>query len=200
VDADATDRRRRRFLKSATSAVGIVGAGIAIWPFIRSLAPNAAARAAGAPVRVDISKLAPGQQITVVWRLQPVWVLYRTPAMLDSLKQTTPRLADPDSREPQQPDYCEGIYRAIKPEYLVLVGLCTHLGCSPELRVADTDPNIDSNWLGGYLCPCHGSRYDLSGRVFRAQPAPLNMLVPPYRYDGDQVVVIGEDPSGNAAA
>ncbi|MDE2148276.1 MAG: ubiquinol-cytochrome c reductase iron-sulfur subunit [Gammaproteobacteria bacterium] len=197
MSTEGVDDSRRRFLLATSTVVGGAGVVALAWPFLDSLSPSAKALAEGAPVSVDISKVEKGQQITVFWRKQPVWVLSRTSSMLASLNQVTPRLADPKSEQPQQPDYCKNEYRAIKPEYLVMIGICTHLGCSPKLKAQAPDPAVDPHWLGGYLCPCHGSKYDLSGRVFTGQPAPLNMVVPPNRYANDTLVVIGEDPHEN---
>jgi len=155
--------------------------------------PSARAKAAGAPVEVDISHLEPGQLMTVKWRGKPVWVLNRTPAMLAELKKDTDQLVDPDSKVDQQPSYAGGIYRSIKPEYLVLIGICTHLGCSPQKRIeAGNAEGMGANWPGGFYCPCHGSTYDLSGRVFKNVPAPKNMVVPPYQYLSDTRILVGE--------
>jgi ubiquinol-cytochrome c reductase iron-sulfur subunit len=199
MDAQEVNGDRRRFLTVATSVVGGAGALAALWPFIASLQPSAQALALGAPVVADISKVEAGQQVTFFWQGSPIWVLRRTPAMLESLKQVRDRLSDPDCDQDQQPSYCKNEARAIKPEYLVMKGKCTHLGCSPKLHATAPDVVVDANWLGGYLCPCHGSKYDLSGRVFNGQPAPLNMVVPPHRYQSDTLVVIGEDTDTKAA-
>ncbi|MBZ9557171.1 MULTISPECIES: ubiquinol-cytochrome c reductase iron-sulfur subunit [unclassified Modicisalibacter] len=189
------NRGRRRFLVGATGVMGAVGAMGAAVPFVASWQPSARALAAGAPVRVDITKLAPGQQVTVAWRGRPVWLVHRTPAMIERTRGFDPdRLRDPESRAPQQPPYADGPLRAIKPEIGVLVGICTHLGCSPVYRPEPGQPAFGSDWPGGYFCPCHGSKFDLAGRVFTNVPAPLNLEVPPHRYERDSVVVIGEDP------
>ncbi|TAM12254.1 MAG: ubiquinol-cytochrome c reductase iron-sulfur subunit [Nevskiaceae bacterium] len=194
--SDSTvDPRRRRFLVASASVVGAGGCVAALWPFLASLSPSAQALALGAPVEADISKVAPGQQVTFVWRNQPVWVLNRTPKMLETLPKWDPRLSDPECKQNQQPAYCQNEHRSIKPQYLVMIGICTHLGCSPHLKAKFPDPTVQENWLGGYLCACHGSKYDLSGRVEKDQPAPLNMVVPPYRYKSDTVIQIGVDPS-----
>ena len=192
---EGVDDGRRRFLISATSVVGAAGVAAAAWPFLSSLSPSAEALAQGAPVSADISKISEGQQVTFFWRSQPVWVLNRSKDMLASLPKVDPRLADPKCEQAQQPEYCKNEHRSIKPEYLVMIGICTHLGCSPGLKEKTPDPAVDPHWLGGYLCPCHGSKYDLSGRVFSGQPAPLNMVVPPHHYKSDSVVEIGVDPS-----
>lgn len=185
---------RRRFLIGATSVVGGVGVVGAAVPFVASWNPSAKAEAAGAPVTVNISKIEPGQQITVAWRGKPVWIVRRTDEMLANIKKLNDQVKDPLSKEPQQPPYIDGIYRAIKDEYVVLIGICTHLGCVPTYRPEVAAADIGENWLGGFLCACHGSRYDLSGRVFQNQPAPLNLEVPPYNYQDDTTVVVGLDP------
>jgi ubiquinol-cytochrome c reductase iron-sulfur subunit len=194
MDAQQVDGDRRRFLTVATSVVGGAGALATLWPFIATLQPSAKALALGAPVTADISHVEAGAQVTFFWRGNPIWVLRRTPRMLESLKQVRDRLSDPDCEQDQQPSYCKSESRSIKPEYLVMTGKCTHLGCSPKLHPNSPDVAVDPNWLGGYLCPCHGSKYDLSGRVFNGQPAPLNMVVPPHHYASDTLVMIGEDP------
>ncbi|MBS0285752.1 MAG: ubiquinol-cytochrome c reductase iron-sulfur subunit [Proteobacteria bacterium] len=188
---DIVDTGRRRFLTAATTAITGVGAVYAASPFVCSWFPSAKAQAMGAPVKIDISKLEPGAQLTVEWRGQPVWVIHRTKSMLDKLPQLDKELRDPSSEQHQQPAYAHNEYRSIKPEYLVLVGICTHLGCVPLYR-----PDIGSvepSWQGGFFCPCHGSRFDLAGRVFKGVPAPLNLVVPPYKYESDTVIVVGED-------
>lgn len=192
-DGDVS-RGRRRFLIGATSVVGGVGVVGAAVPFVASWNPSAKAEAAGAPVTVNISKIEPGQQITVAWRGKPVWIVRRTEEMLSNIKKLNDRVKDPQSKEPQQPDYITGIYRATKKEYAVLIGICTHLGCVPTYRPEVAPADLGENWLGGFLCACHGSRYDLSGRVFPNQPAPLNLEVPPYRYDDENILVVGLDP------
>ncbi|WP_372982705.1 ubiquinol-cytochrome c reductase iron-sulfur subunit [Marinobacter sediminum] len=185
---------RRRFLIGATAAVGGVGVVGAAVPFLGSWNPSAKAEAAGAPVTVNVSKLEPGQQITVEWRGKPVWVIRRDKAMLENIEKLNETVKDPQSETPQQPPYIEGIYRALKPEIAVIVGLCTHLGCVPSYRPEVAPADLGENWLGGLFCPCHGSKYDLAGRVYDAQPAPLNLEVPPYRYDDDATLTIGLDP------
>ncbi len=185
---------RRRFLIGATSVVGGVGVVGAAVPFVASWNPSAKAEAAGAPVTVNISKIEPGQQITVEWRGKPVWIIRRTPEMLENIKKLNDRVKDPESEAPQQPSYITGELRSLKPEFGVYVGLCTHLGCVPTYRPEVAPADLGENWLGGLFCPCHGSRYDLAGRVFQAQPAPLNLEVPPYRFDDDSTLTIGLDP------
>lgn len=192
----ATDPERRLWL-TACAALGTAAAsGVAV-PLVSSLAPSERARAMGAPVEVDLSGLAPGDMQVVEWRGKPVWILRRTPEMLAALPALDPRLADPASRRPQQPDYAANAHRAIRPEYFVAVGICTHLGCSPtEVPKGGTHPGVDADWPGGFFCPCHGSTFDLAGRVFRNKPAPTNLEVPPHRYLGDTRLRIGEDAGG----
>ena len=185
---------RRRFLVGATAAVGGVGLVGAAVPFVASWNPSAKAEAAGAPVTVNIEKVEPGQQITVAWRGKPVWIIRRTEEMLSNIKQLNDKVRDPQSLEPQQPEYASDVYRSVKPEFAVLVGLCTHLGCVPSYRPDVAPADLGEEWLGGLFCPCHGSRYDLAGRVYISQPAPLNLEVPPYRYDDEMVITLGLDP------
>ncbi len=184
---------RRRFLIGATSVVGGVGVIGAAVPFVASWNPSAKAKAAGAPVKASIGKLEPGQRMTVEWRGKPVWVIRRTQEMLDNIDKLTDLLRDPDSSVPQQPEYIKGVYRSTKPEYAIIVGICTHLGCSPQFVPEVKPQEFDENWVGGFFCSCHGSRFDLAGRVFKGVPAPKNLEIPPYRYVDDQTVVIGED-------
>lgn len=188
---------RRRFLTAATTVIGGVGVGFALVPFISSMSPSAKARAAGAPVRADISKIEMGQMIRVKWRGKPIWVVNRTQEMLDVLPTLDSELRDPESLEPQQPDYAKNEYRSIKPEYLVLIGICTHLGCSPTFRPDIAPADLGKDWKGGFFCPCHGSRFDLAGRVFKGVPAPLNLVVPPYRYLSETEILVGDE--GGAA-
>ncbi len=188
------DSKRRTWL-IATGCAGCVAAGGAAVPFVDSLAPSAKARAEGGPVDVDISSLRPSEKMTVLWRGQPVWILHRTPAMLESLNETQPLLADPDSQRTAFPTpvWAQTQWRSIKKEYLVVVGICTHLGCSPVDRFTPgPQPSLPSDWDGGFLCPCHGSMFDLAGRVFKNMPAPDNLVVPPYMYVTDAKVRIGE--------
>lgn len=193
---DGVNKGRRRFLLGATSAVGAVGVvGVAV-PFVASWNPSAKARAAGAPVKADISKLQPGQQMTIEWRGKPVWVVYRTPEMQANIAKLSDAVADPQSQVPQQPTYVKGVLRSIKPQYAVMIGICTHLGCSPTYRPEVGPADLGSDWLGGFFCPCHGSRFDLAGRVFKGVPAPVNLEVPPYKYETDAVLVIGVDQEG----
>ena len=192
---------RRRFLTATTSVVGAVGAGFLAVPFIKSWNPSARAKLAGAPVTQDISALAEGQQLTLKWRGQPVYVAKRSQAMLATLKQVDSLLLDPKSdNTDQQPAYARNEWRSIKPEILVLVAVCTHLGCAPEF-VPELKPQpFDPNWKGGYFCPCHKSRYDLAGRVFQGMPAPANLPVPPYHFEDDATLVIGVDPANAKGA
>jgi ubiquinol-cytochrome c reductase iron-sulfur subunit len=191
--ADDVNPNRRRFLTAASIVVGGVGAGYVAVPFIASWSPSERAQAAGAPVEVDISKLEPGAMMTVEWRGKPVWVVNRTQRMLDDLPGLSDELRDPKSEIPQQPEYVESPYRSIKPEFLVMVGICTHLGCSPTFRPEVAPADLGPDWKGGFFCPCHGSRFDLAGRVFKGVPAPTNMVIPPYRFLSDSQVLVGVD-------
>jgi ubiquinol-cytochrome c reductase iron-sulfur subunit len=174
------DRRKRRFLVAATSVAGAVASVAVAVPFVASMNPSARARAAGAPVEVDLSKVELGMMVTVEWRGQPVWVVHRTKEMIDSLLKLDEVVADPKSSMPMQPDYAKNEVRSIKPEYLVLVGICTHLGCSPSQKLAPgAESDLGANWPGGFFCPCHGSKFDLAGRVYKGVPAPANLRVPP---------------------
>ena len=173
---------RRRLLVAATSVIGAVGVAGAAIPFIKSCSPSA---------RVNISKLEPGRQIVIEWRGQPVFVLRRGADALERLSRLENQLADPDSHDSIQPDYVNSRLRSIRPDVLVVVGVCTHLGCSPIFRPEVAPADLGTEWLGGYFCPCHGSRYDLAGRVYKAQPAPLNLVVPPYAYESEHIIVIG---------
>ena len=185
---------RRRFLTATTAVVGGVGAVVAAVPFVSTLQPSARAKVAGAPVTEDISKLEVGQRIVLQWRGQPVWIIRRTPEQLAALPAQDARLRDPKSDNPeQQPDYAKNETRSIKPEILVLVGTCTHLGCSPTFRPELEPQPFDSEWKGGFYCPCHNSRFDLAGRVYQGVPAPTNLKVPPYRFLDDNRIEIGVD-------
>ena len=194
MSSEAVNDGRRRFLTAATSVVGVAGVvGIAV-PFVGSWNPSAKAKAAGAPVKADISKLEPGQMVVVEWRGKPVYVVRRTEEQIADLDRLDDQLKDPASEISKQPGYIQGVARALRPEYLVVEGLCTHLGCAPKYRpeVGAADLGGD-DWLGGFFCPCHGSKFDLSGRVFSGVPASTNLIVPPYSYEGDDVLVIGVD-------
>ena len=188
--------RTRRRLILATSVVGGAGAAAAVWPFIASMNPSQRAKAAGAPAEIDISKIEPGSYATVEWRGKPVWVIYRTKEMLDLLVKHDDKLTDPKSEASKQPEYAKNL-RAIKEQYMVVVGICTHLGCSPSPKLKPvSDAETGADWHGGFYCPCHGSRFDLAARVYKGSPAPSNMEVPPYRYVSDTRIIIGEDTKG----
>lgn len=190
---------RRRFLTATTVVVGGAGAAVAAIPFLKTLKPSARAETAGAPVTEDISKLEVGARAVVQWRGQPVWIIRRTPEMLASLPEVEGHLRDPDSdNTDQQPAYARNEHRSIRPELLVLVGICTHLGCSPMYRPEMVPEPFDANWKGGFYCPCHNSRFDLAGRVYEGVPAPTNLVVPPYHFIDDNHIQIGVDPEGAA--
>jgi ubiquinol-cytochrome c reductase iron-sulfur subunit len=190
------DCGRRRLLVATAAAGGAAGV-VATVPFIASMMPSERAKSAGAPVETDISKLAPGDMMTVEWRGKPVWIIRRTKGMLDELPKLDDKLVDPKSEKPMQPEYCKNEYRSIKPEYMIAVGICTHLGCSPtEKFKTGAESGIAADWPGGFLCPCHGSTFDLAGRVYKNKPAPDNLEVPPHRYLSDARIVIGEDAKG----
>jgi len=187
---DNIDPGRRKALTTGTAVVGGVGAAVAIWPFLSSMNPSASALAAGAPVEVDISKMEPGQQIQEVWRRKPVWIIRRTPEMVETLSRLTEKLRDPDSlEESQQPAFAQNEIRSIKDEFLVLIGICTHLGCSPEFKPLPGE--VGATWLGGFYCACHGSRFDLAGRVYKNVPANKNLEVPPYHFISENRILIG---------
>jgi ubiquinol-cytochrome c reductase iron-sulfur subunit len=190
--------KTRRNLVVATSAVGAAaGVGVAI-PFAASMLPSEKAKAAGAPVEVDIAAMAPGELKVIEWRGKPVWIIRRTKEMLESLKAIAPRLVDPDSKSSTQPAYAKNENRSEKPEWMVMEGVCTHLGCSPQLRSAEAKAEMGADWVGGFYCPCHGSKFDLAGRVFRGAPAPTNLVVPPYTLT-ESKLVIGEDKENKGA-
>ncbi|MGC9457206.1 MAG: ubiquinol-cytochrome c reductase iron-sulfur subunit [Halothiobacillaceae bacterium] len=183
---------RRRFLTGAATVVGGVGLGFVAVPFLASFKPSAKAEAAGAPVDVDVSKLAPGQMVTVEWRGRPVYVVHRTEAMIKTLPGMTDRLRDPNSEvATQQPEFAVNEWRSRKPEHLVVIGICTHLGCAPTYRPDVAPADLGENWRGGFFCPCHGSSFDLAGRVYRGVPAPTNLVVPPYYYRDDAIIRVG---------
>lgn len=189
---DGTDMKRRQLLTGATAVLGAVGVGIGAIPFVASFQPSARARAIGAPIEVDISALEPGQLVREKWRGKPVWVVRRTDEMLTKLEEVRGRLSDPDSSNSDQPTYATNAHRSIEPEYLVLVGLCTHLGCSPSFKPEAGAEEMGAEWPGGFFCPCHGSKFDLAGRVFKGVPAPKNMVVPPHRYVDAGRIIVGE--------
>lgn len=182
------NQSRRRFLTASTAVVGGAGVAAAAVPFVASLAPSARAKAAGAPVQADIASVEPGRLVTYKWRGKPVWVVNRTADMLEGITSLNDQVADPASEQPKQPEYAQNEYRSIKPEILVMVGLCTHLGCSPLFR-----PEVEAAWKGGFFCPCHGSKFDLAGRVYSGMPAPVNMEIPPYHFVNDSTIIIGVD-------
>jgi ubiquinol-cytochrome c reductase iron-sulfur subunit len=190
---EEVDTGRRHFLTVATVATGAVGAGFVAVPFLSSWKPSARAKAMGAPVEVDVSKLEPGALMKVEWRGKAIFVLHRTPQMLALLEGVEGNLRDPESRESEQPDFATKPERALKPEYLVLVGVCTHLGCAPLDKFTPGDVTVGADWPGGFFCPCHGSKFDISGRVFKDVPAPTNLAVPPYRFVSDTRILIGAD-------
>lgn len=197
MSTDAKVDCGRRNLLIATSVVGGAAGVATLVPFVASMTPSERARAAGAPVEADISKLKPGEMMTVEWRGKPVWIVNRTPEMLASLKKTDDRVSDPKSERPQQPEYAKNEDRSIKPEYLVVIGICTHLGCSPTAKFKEgPESGVGEDWPGGFVCPCHGSRFDLAGRVYKSMPAPANLEVPPYMYLSDTRILIGEDKKG----
>jgi len=188
------DRAKRRFLLVASAVGGGVAAVATAVPFFASMLPSARARAAGAAVEADISKIEPGMMIRSEWRGQPIFVVHRTSEMLEDVKKMDARVADPNSEASVQPEYAKNEYRSRKPEYLVLIGICTHLGCSP---IGKLEPGVESGmgpeWLGGFFCPCHGSKFDLAGRVLKDVPAPTNLKVPPYKFLSDTRLLIGDD-------
>lgn len=192
------DLKKRRFLTNSTSVVGAVGMGFVAWPFLSSWLPSARAKAAGAPVDVDITKLHDGQLVRVLWRKKPVFIFKRDATAIANLKGLNAELADPDNLENQQPNYTKNLYRSIKPEIAVIVGICTHLGCSPTFRpeLGLKDLGGDS-WKGGFYCPCHGSKFDLAGRVYADVPAPTNLVIPPYYFVNEHLIRIGIDPKNS---
>lgn len=184
----------RRNLIIGTCVAGGAAAAAAAWPFLDSWSPSERAKALGAPVTADISTLEVGQQMTVEWRGKPVWIIRRSKTMLENLKKVESQLSDPDSKRPNQPQYADNEFRSIKPDVFVVIGICTHLGCSPtdKFQVGELGPG----WEGGFLCPCHGSKFDLAGRVYKNMPAPDNLVVPPYKFASDTSIIIGEDTKG----
>ena len=195
----AAEPTRRDFLYLSTAEVAGIGAAATLWPLIDQMNPDTATQAAAGPVDIDLSQLQPGQQVVVLWSARPVFVVNRPRAALDAL-QTPEHLAllsDPNSTARQQPDYAANWHRSIKPEILVLVGVCTHLGCIPKFWPQPSPTEPAPNWPGGYFCPCHGSKYDLAGRVFLGVPAPYNLPVPPYHFPNDKTLRVGENPPGS---
>ncbi len=193
MNNEGVNTSKRRFLTASLTVVGAVGAGFAVVPFIAAMQPSAKAYAAGAPVEIDISKLEPGQLIVVEWRGKPVWILRRTEETLAALTTLDDRLRDPNSAESIQPEAARNESRAIKPEFFVAIGICTHLSCSPTFRPEIAPPDLGSDWKGGFFCPCHGSRFDLAGRVYKGVPAPTNLEIPPYRYLSETRIIVGEE-------
>ncbi len=192
-DSKTVDPKRRRMLVASTAGVGVVGAAAFAAPLLASWMPSARALNAGAPVDVNISKIEPGQLLRVIWQGKPVWIVSRSQEMLDALESNEKLLADPNcSVTAQQPEYARNATRSRKPEILVTVGICTHLGCSPTYIPDFGDASMGADWKGGFYCPCHGSRFDMSGRVFKNVPAPTNLLVPPYYYKSDDLILVGE--------
>lgn len=197
-DSNTVDKKRRRMLIGATAAVGAVGTAGFAAPLLISWMPSARAKAAGAPVEVNVSKIEPGQLVRVIWRGKPVWLIRRSKETIADLASNEALLADPNSDvEAQQPEYAKNPERARKPEMLVMIGICTHLGCSPTYRPELAAPDMGASWKGGFYCPCHGSKFDLAGRVYKNVPAPTNLIVPPHFYKSDDVILVGED--GGAA-
>lgn len=192
MNEDAVDNKRRRMLTTGMTVVGAVGAGFISVPFLSAMEPSAKTKAAGAPVEVDISKLDVGQLIRVEWRGKPVWILKRSQESLSDLASVEDRLRDPNSEESIQPESAKNRDRSIKPEIFLAVGICTHLGCSPTYRPEIAPKDLGKNWKGGFFCPCHGSRFDLAGRVYKGVPAPTNLEIPPYRFLTDTRILVGE--------
>ncbi|MDH5710413.1 MAG: ubiquinol-cytochrome c reductase iron-sulfur subunit [Gammaproteobacteria bacterium] len=198
MSTDTVDKDKRRFLVASTSVVGAVGAGFVAVPFVASWMPSERAKNAGAPVEADISRLEEGRMMTVEWQSKPVWIVRRSEKTVADLESNNANLRDPASDNvDQQPEYAKNQHRSIKPEILVLVGICTHLGCSPTFRPDIAPADLGENWLGGFFCPCHSSRFDMAGRVFQGVPAPTNLSVPPHYYVSDNVILVGKD-GGNA--
>jgi ubiquinol-cytochrome c reductase iron-sulfur subunit len=194
-DVKKVNQGRRNLVIATCAAGGVAGVATAV-PFVASWLPSERAKAGGAPVVADISALEPGQIMTVEWRSKPVWIIRRTKAMLEGLAKVDSKVSDPHSDVPQQPEYATNEWRSIKPEVLVLVGICTHLGCSPESEPIENKALMGAGWEGGWLCPCHGSKFDLAGRVYKGSPAPINLEVPKYTYLSDTRILIGDDTKG----
>jgi ubiquinol-cytochrome c reductase iron-sulfur subunit len=192
------DKSRRTLVVATSVAGGAAGVGAAV-PFVISMWPSERAKAAGAPVEAEIAALQPGELRVYEWRGKPVWILRRTKEMLESLKANTARLSDPESKSSEQPEYAKNEYRSAKPEIMVMEGVCTHLGCSPQIKAADAKAEMGADWAGGFYCPCHGSKFDYAGRVFRGAPAPTNLKVPPYTFTSEMALVIGEDKEKKGA-
>ena len=199
MNYEGVDESKRQFLTSALTVVGAIGTGYLAVPFLAQMDPSVKALAAGAPVEVDLSKMEAGQLLRVAWRGKPVWILNRTPTALESLTAVESQLSDPSSKESIQPVATKNQVRSIKPEIFVAIGLCTHLGCSPTFRPEIAPHDLGPDWQGGFFCPCHGSRFDLAGRVYSGVPAPTNLEIPPHRYLSDTLLLVGEDGMENRA-
>jgi|TARA_B110000858_G_scaffold20062_1_gene20124 ubiquinol-cytochrome c reductase iron-sulfur subunit len=198
MSKDNLDNSRRKFLTGSLSIVGGTGAAATLWPFLSSMGPSAKARAAGAPVKVDISGLKEGEKIDLIWRKKPIWVVKRTKNMLDSINISDSQHKDPMSENiEQQPEFAKNKYRSLKPEILVLEGVCTHLGCNPAYKPDINDDNLGKDWEGGFFCACHGSKFDLAGKVSNGSPAGANLKVPPYRFEDENTIIVGELPADN---
>ena len=197
-DREKVDKKRRTLVVATSVAGGVATVGAAA-PFVASMWPSERAKAAGAPVEAEIATLQPGELRVFEWRGKPVWVFRRSKEMLDSLKVVESNLTDPESKHSEQPKYAKNEHRSEKPDIMVLIGVCTHLGCSPQLRPAEAKAEMGADWMGGFYCPCHGSKFDLAGRVFRGSPAPTNLVVPPYEFASDVALVIGEDKEKKGA-
>ena len=195
---ESINKGRRRFLTASTAVIGGAGLAITAIPFVETWLPSARAESAGAPVTIAIGKIEKGQMVRYGWRSQPVFVVNRTPEQLEWLPKQDPLLRDPQSKESEQPAYCQNGTRSIKPEWMVLIGICTHLGCVPDYKGEVKPEPFDPNWKGGFYCPCHHSRYDIAARVYQGVPAPLNMVVPPYHFVDDTHIQISFDPKGAA--
>jgi ubiquinol-cytochrome c reductase iron-sulfur subunit len=196
---DDVDSSRRKFLTTATVATGAVGAAFALVPFVASWKPSERARALGAPSEFDLTKIEPGQMTILTWRKQQIYIVKRTPEMLASLSKHDGQLKDPGSEDSEQPEYAKNATRAVRPEVLVLIGVCTHLGCLPKQRFEAGQAELGADWPGGFFCPCHGSKFDLAGRVFQGSPASVNLRIPPYSINGETLTV-GVDSSEKGAA
>lgn len=198
MSTDTVDNGKRRFLVASTSVVGAVGVGFVAVPFLSSWMPSERAKNAGAPIEADVSRLEEGRMMTVEWQSKPVWIVRRSEKTLADLEKNADQLRDPASENvDQQPEYAQNMYRSIKSEFLVLVGICTHLGCSPTFRPDIAPADLGENWLGGFFCPCHSSKFDMAGRVFQGVPAPTNLVVPPHYYVTDTTIIVGKE-GGNA--
>jgi ubiquinol-cytochrome c reductase iron-sulfur subunit len=198
VADEGADLSRRKFLTNATIATGVVGAAFVAVPFVESWTPSERARALGAPTELDVSKVDPGQMTIITWRRQPIYVVRRTPEMVQHIQGHDGDLKDPTSDESKQPEYAKNAMRSRKAEYLVLIGTCTHLGCLPKQRFEAASAEMGPSWPGGFFCPCHGSRFDLAGRVLKGSPASLNLVVPPYEYPNEKTLRVGADEKGAA--